>query len=59
MIKTALILAGGKGNRMGSLGKIKPKCLLNVNNKPIINYIINEFNYQNVCCEKNIHNKSG
>lgn len=48
MIKTALILAGGKGNRMGSLGKIKPKCLLNVNNKPIINYIINELYRNNI-----------
>lgn len=48
MIKTALILAGGKGNRMGSLGKIKPKCLLNVNNKPILSYIINELYRNNI-----------
>ncbi|MBI29386.1 MAG: hypothetical protein CMI95_05805 [Pelagibacteraceae bacterium] len=39
--KTAIILCGGKGSRMGQLGKKLPKTLVKVNNHPIIWYIIN------------------
>ena len=39
-IKTAVILCGGKGTRLGSLGKKMPKTLLKVQGKPIIWYII-------------------
>ena len=35
-----IILAAGKGNRMGSLTKNGPKCMVNYNRKPIIDYIL-------------------
>ena len=37
---SAVILCGGKGTRLGVLGKKLPKTLVKVNNKPIIWYII-------------------
>ena len=48
--KTAVILCGGKGTRLGSLGKKIPKTLSKVHGKPIIWYIIkslskNSFNH--------------
>ncbi len=39
--KICVILCGGKGQRMGSLTKTKPKPLLKVQNKPIIWYVLN------------------
>ena len=38
--KTAVILCGGKGTRLGELGKKLPKTLVKVQNKPIIWYIL-------------------
>jgi len=48
--KTAVILCGGKGTRLGELGKKLPKTLVKVQNKPIIWYILkslkkNDFNH--------------
>ena len=48
--KTAVILCGGKGTRLGQLGKKIPKCLVKIHKKPIIWYIIktlkkNSFNH--------------
>ena len=40
-IKTAVILCGGRGTRLGSLGKKLPKTLCLVQGKPLIWYIIN------------------
>ena len=40
-----LILASGKGTRLGSLTKSKPKCMVNVNNKSILEYSIPIFKY--------------
>jgi len=37
---TAIILAGGKGSRLGNLTKIKPKPLLKINNKKFLDYLI-------------------
>ena len=39
--KTAVILCGGKGTRLGLLGKKIQKLLIKVNEHPIIWYIIN------------------
>ncbi len=36
-----VILCGGKGKRLGIVGKKKPKCLVKINKKPIIHYILN------------------
>ena len=38
--KTAVILCGGKGTRLGSLSKKLPKSLVLVRNKPIIWFIL-------------------
>jgi glucose-1-phosphate cytidylyltransferase len=38
--KICVVLCGGKGTRMGSLTKKKPKPLLKVKNKPIIWYVL-------------------
>jgi len=40
-IRTAVILCGGKGSRLGELGKKIPKTLVKVQNKPILWYILN------------------
>ena len=37
--RTAIILCGGKGTRLGNLGRKIPKTLLTVQGKPIIYYI--------------------
>ena len=42
--KTAIILCGGTGSRLGILGKKIPKCLVKINGQPIIWYIINMLN---------------
>ena len=39
--RTAIILCGGKGTRLGSLSKKTPKTLIKIQNKAIIWYIIN------------------
>jgi glucose-1-phosphate cytidylyltransferase len=41
-IKSAVILCGGKGSRLGLIGKRIPKTLMNIQNKPILWYILNE-----------------
>ena len=38
--QTAIILCGGKGTRLGSLGKKLPKTLIKIQNKEILWYII-------------------
>ena len=48
--KTAVILCGGKGSRLGELGKKMPKTLVKVQGKPILWYILkslkkNNFNH--------------
>lgn len=48
--RTAVILCGGKGSRLGLIGKKIPKCLVLIHNKPIIWYILkvlikNNFNH--------------
>ena len=40
VFKTAVILCGGKGTRLGAIGKKLPKTLIKIHNKPIIWYII-------------------
>ena len=39
-VNSAVILCGGRGTRLGSLGKKIPKTLVKIHNKPIIWYII-------------------
>lgn len=46
-IKTAVILCGGKGTRLGVLGKKKAKTLLKVHDKEILWYIINALKLNN------------
>jgi glucose-1-phosphate cytidylyltransferase len=41
-IKTAIILCGGRGSRLGAIGKKIPKTLLLVQKKPILWYILKE-----------------
>ena len=48
--KTAIILCGGKGTRLGQIGKKLPKSLVKIHNLPIIFYILkslekNSFNH--------------
>ena len=48
--RTAIILCGGKGSRLGSIGKKIPKTLVEIHSKPILWYIIknllkNKFNH--------------
>lgn len=40
-LNSAVILCGGRGTRLGALGKKIPKCLVRIKNKPILWYIIN------------------
>ena len=39
-IKTAVILAAGLGSRLGEITKNKPKCLVEINDRPILDYQI-------------------
>ena len=39
-VNSAVILCGGRGTRLGSLGKKIPKTLVKIHNKPILWYII-------------------
>ena len=48
MIDTALILAGGRGSRLGPLTDKTPKPMLNVGTKPIILHVINSLRYVTV-----------
>ena len=48
--KTAIILCGGKGTRLGAIGKKIPKSLIKIHNTEILWYIImmlkkNSFNH--------------
>ena len=38
--RTAVILCGGKGTRLGELGKKFPKTLVKIQGKPILWYIL-------------------
>ena len=40
-----LIIASGKGTRLGSLSASKPKCMVKINNKTILDYSIPAFKY--------------
>ena len=40
-IRSAVILCGGRGTRLGNLGKKTPKTLIKVQGKEILWYIIN------------------
>jgi len=42
-IDTAIILAGGKGTRLGNLGRTKNKAMLEIDNIPLLERIINNF----------------
>lgn len=49
-LKTAVILCGGKGSRLGLVGKKLPKTLVKIHSKPILWYVIknlekNKFNH--------------
>ena len=46
--KTAVILCGGKGTRLGSLGKKIPKSLVKIHKYPIIWYIVNALHYHSI-----------
>ena len=39
-INSAIILCGGRGKRLGSIGKRLPKTLVKIHKKPILWYII-------------------
>ena len=39
--RTAIVLCGGKGTRLGQLGKKFPKTLIKAQGKPILWYILN------------------
>ena len=45
--KTAVILCGGRGTRLGALGNKTPKALIKIQNYPIIWFIINELKRNN------------
>lgn len=45
--RTAIILCGGKGTRLGALGKNTPKTLLKIKGKPMLWYIIKTLKYNN------------
>lgn len=40
-VKSALILAGGKGSRLGEIGKTTQKCMLPIKGKPLLFFMIN------------------
>lgn len=43
-IKNVIIQAGGKGTRLQHLTRNKPKCLVSVNNKPLLYHVFDKFN---------------
>ena len=46
-LRTAVILCGGKGSRLGSLAKKIPKTLVKIQNYPILWFIINSLKKNN------------
>ena len=48
MTDQCIILGGGIGSRLGKITRKKPKPLIEVNNKPFINYIIKNFYRQGI-----------
>ena len=50
---SVLILCGGKGTRLGTIGEKNPKTLMTINKKPIISYIIDNL-INNGCKSINI-----
>ena len=40
IIRSAVILCGGKGTRLGTLGKKTPKSLVKIHNYPILWFIL-------------------
>ena len=48
MIKTSLIIIGGRGSRMGNLTHNKPKCLLKVGNFTILCHLFTQLRYLKV-----------
>lgn len=48
IIECAILFCGGKGSRLGSIGKKKNKSLILVHNKPIIYYIISKLLKSNI-----------
>ena len=44
--KTTVILCGGKGTRLGTLGKKVPKTLVKVQNKEILWYILKYYAFR-------------
>lgn len=47
-IENAIILAAGRGSRMGGLTNDRPKCMMEVNNKTVIQRTIDIFKYKNI-----------
>ena len=47
-IENAIILAAGRGSRMGCLTNDMPKCMMKINNKTIIQRTIEVFKYKNI-----------
>ena len=47
-IENAIILAAGRGSRLGHLTDDKPKCMMKINNKSIIQRTIEMFKYKNI-----------
>ena len=56
VFKTAVILCGGKGTRLGAIGKKLPKTLIKIHSKPIIWYII-KILQKNIVCIQGVHEK--
>jgi NDP-sugar pyrophosphorylase family protein len=48
IIKSAIILAGGKGTRLGELGLQTQKCMLPIRGIPLLRYVVNQL--KNVGC---------
>jgi NDP-sugar pyrophosphorylase family protein len=48
IIDTGVIIAGGKGTRMGDYCENTQKCLLKIRNKPILQYVIESFKICNI-----------
>lgn len=51
-MKDIVLLVGGKGTRLKHLTKKTPKCLIQINNKPFLYYLLKQ--YENSKCIKNI-----
>ena len=47
-IENAIILAAGRGSRMGNLTDNKPKCMVKINNKSVIQRTIEVLKYKNI-----------